>query len=53
MARAEQTSALRQVRQLLSAGTTLGISDRDLLSQFLDRDGETRDLAFARSEERL
>jgi RNA polymerase sigma factor (sigma-70 family) len=52
MARAEQTSVLRQVSQLLSAGTSLGISDRDLLAQFLDRDGESRDLAFAALVER-
>jgi RNA polymerase sigma factor (sigma-70 family) len=52
MARAEQTSALRQVSQLLSAGTSLGISDRDLLAQFLDRDGDARDLAFAALIER-
>ena len=47
MALAEQTSALRQVSQLLNAGTTLGISDKELLAQFLDRDGDARDLAFA------
>ena len=52
MALAERTSALRQVSQLLCAGTSLGISDRDLLAQFLDREGEARDLAFAALIER-
>jgi hypothetical protein len=37
---------------LFNAGTTTGLSDRQLLERFLDRGGESRDLAFAALIER-
>jgi hypothetical protein len=52
MAKGQQTAALRQVELLFNAGTAIGLSDRQLLERFLDREGEPRDLAFAALIER-
>ena len=52
MANAQQPNALRQVERLLNQGTVTGWSDRHLLEQFLDRRGESHDMAFAALVER-
>jgi hypothetical protein len=52
MAKVRQTAALRDVGEFLRSGSSAGISDRELLARFLDRDGESSDLAFAALVER-
>ena len=52
MAKATHAIALRNVERLFNAGTTLGLSDQQLLERFLDQGGEFRDLAFATLLER-
>jgi RNA polymerase sigma factor (sigma-70 family) len=52
MAKAQQASALRHVELLFNAGTTIGLSDRQLLERFLDQGDGPRDLAFAALIER-
>jgi RNA polymerase sigma factor (sigma-70 family) len=52
MGKAQQSNALRDVELLFNAGTATGWTDRQLLEQFLDRSGESRDLAFAALVER-
>jgi Sigma-70, region 4 len=52
MSKAQQASAARHVELLFNAGTTTGLSDMQLLERFLDRGGESRDLAFATLIER-
>ena len=52
MAKAQQVSALRHVELLFNSGTTIGLSDRQLLKRFLDLGDGPRDLAFAALIER-
>jgi Sigma-70 region 2 len=52
MAKAQQASALRHVELLFNAGTTIGLSDRQLLERFLDQGDGPRNLAFAALIER-
>ena len=49
---AQQASALRHVELLFNAGTTIGLSDRQLLERFLDQGDGPRGLAFAALLER-
>ncbi len=46
MAKATHATALRDVERLFNAGTTLGLSDQQLLERYLDRSGAFREQAF-------
>jgi hypothetical protein len=52
MAKGQRGGALRDVQMLLRAGTTVGLTDGQLLEDFRGRDGEAAERAFAALVER-